>query len=281
MASPRRLSEAPLEVHLRVSDPEASAVTLLALESELSRQTLRRTMDKGAVWLTRGKQTRRIRRRRTRLWAADILHLYYDARVLSEKPVPALQIDDQSAYSIWDKPAGMRSQGSRWGDHTTLMRWAEKHTLPARPAYTVHRLDRHASGLMLVAHDKSVAAALSQLFRQRRVKKRYRVIVHGHFSSEGGERVIDQALDGREARTRVGLVRYRSQDDCSILDVTIETGRKHQIRRHLVGLGFPVLGDRLYGAKGDRVDLQLRAVLLEFDCPLSGKKRSYRLPPSP
>jgi tRNA pseudouridine32 synthase/23S rRNA pseudouridine746 synthase len=65
----------------------------------------------------------------------------------------------------------------------------------------------------------------------------------------------------------------------SLLDVRIATGRKHQIRRHLAGLGYPVIGDRLYGTgEQDGVDLQLTAYLLAFRCPVAGEKVEYRLP---
>ena len=64
----------------------------------------------------------------------------------------------------------------------------------------------------------------------------------------------------------------------SELDVEIETGRKHQIRRHLSGVGFPVVGDRLYGSQQNnpkQPDLQLRAVTLAFTCPLTKQARRY------
>jgi len=265
------------EYHLPVGDDQASPVEMLAQASGLSRQRLRQVMDQGAVWLTRGAQTRRIRRRKTRLRAGDTLHLYYNQQVLAEAVRPATLVADRGRYSVWDKPYGMRSQGSRWGDHTTLQRWAEKQLQPPRGAWIVHRLDRAASGLILLAHDKRMAAALSALFRERQVDKRYRVLVHGRFPGGDSPLVIDRDVDGRSARSLVSLLHYDVDSDRSALEVGIETGRKHQIRVHLAGLGFPVVGDRLHGAAGDVEDLQLRAVYLGFSCPISGEREAFRL----
>ncbi|MEC8427961.1 MAG: RNA pseudouridine synthase, partial [Pseudomonadota bacterium] len=69
--------------------------------------------------------------------------------------------------------------------------------------------------------------------------------------------------------------------DRSLLDVQLLTGRKHQIRQHLSGIGFPIVGDRLYGnGEADGVDLQLQSVNLSFRCPISGSDKSYRVPDS-
>ena len=69
-----------------------------------------------------------------------------------------------------------------------------------------------------------------------------------------------------------------SDGEQSLLDVRIETGRKHQIRRHLADLSHPVIGDRLYGAGvEDGVDLQLTAYLLAFHCPVNDERVEYRL----
>ena len=274
------------EWHQSVGDPAVTAVEVLAEVSGLSRQAIREAMDKGAVWLERGSQggrggqasrVRRIRRRNARLSVGDQLHLYHDPEVLAEQPLPATLIADLGRYSVWDKPAGMRSQGSRWGDHTTLMRWAEKRLMPQRPAFTVHRLDRAASGLMLVAHDKKMAAALSGRFRERRIDKRYRVEVHGCFPADDGGLAFDADIDGRSAASRARRLSYDVGRGRSVLDVSIDTGRKHQIRRHLAGAGYPVVGDRLYGPTGATEDLRLRAWRLGLECPLSGERRVFEL----
>ena len=253
-----------VECHIQITANARPAVEWLSESSGLAKTRIKHAMTSGAVWLTRGRKTHRVRRATRPLNRGDELHLYYDARILALAPTPPELIADEGAYSVWNKPYGMLSQGSRWGDHCTITRWAERHLPPARSAFIVHRIDRAASGLILVAHEKRSAAALSALFKQRRIEKRYRAIVHGKVNDSEQPTLLDAPLDDRDARTRFSVLEYDSVADRTLLDVTIETGRKHQIRRHLADIGATVVGDRLYGSSDTSVDLQLAAYLLAF-----------------
>ncbi|MEJ1383870.1 MAG: RNA pseudouridine synthase [Candidatus Sedimenticola sp. (ex Thyasira tokunagai)] len=267
-----------IETHIDVAVGSDTAVNLLAQASGLSKQRIKSAMQKGAVWLTSGKNTRRLRRQAKTMKAGDKLHLYYDESILNAEPLPAQLIADEGAYSVWYKPYGMFSQGSKWGDHCTLYRWAEQHLTPQRNAFIVHRLDRAATGLVLLAHQKKAATALANLFQQRAINKRYMVVVHGRFSAADSATTIDSEIDGRQACTHAKLIEYDPESDRSLLDITIETGRKHQIRAHLAGIGFPVVGDRLHGGEADAEDLQLTAYHLSFTCPLGNGDKLYTLP---
>ncbi len=273
------MSDSPdhLKAHVRVESPDDGPVDLLQRETGLAKQRIKLAMTQGAVWLTRGRNTKRLRRAKRALRAGDQVHLYYDAKILAESPVEPTLIADVGGYSVWHKPYGLRSQGSKWGDHCTVTRWAERHLQPQRPAFIVHRLDRAASGLILIAHSKSMAAALSALFRERRVEKRYRALVAGDFSGQPDPLRVEQPIDGKDAVSEFSLV--SAEGERSLVDVRIETGRKHQVRRHLAELGHAVIGDRLYGrGEEDGVDLQLTAYLLAFQCPVNDKSVEYRLP---
>jgi tRNA pseudouridine32 synthase/23S rRNA pseudouridine746 synthase len=197
--------------------------------------------------------------------------------VLGQIPAEPALIADVGGYSVWNKPFGLRSQGSKWGDHCTVTRWAERHLLPERPAFIVHRLDRAASGLILVAHTKTIAAALSELFRMRQVEKRYQAWVAGDFSRQPTPLRVEQPIEAKDAVSEFSFIRL--EDGRSLVDVRIETGRKHQIRRHLATMGYPIFGDRLYGdGAKDGPDLQLTAYLLAFHCPIADESVEYRLP---
>lgn len=264
----------PFERHIEVSTA-TTPVVCLAEHTGLSHQRIKHAMQCGAIWLTRGTYVQRLRRAKKPLQHGDTIHLYYSNQVLDATIEPPVLIADENSYSVWYKPFGVRSQGSKWGDHCTVYRWAERHLKPERTAFTVHRIDMAATGLMLVAHQKKTAAALAKLFRNRKIEKHYRAIVEGRLDRSSEPLTIETPIDGRSARSYVRVLEAR--DDRTLLDVEIETGRKHQIRRHLANLGYPVIGDRLYGSDDSR-NLQLTASSLAFISPATGEPKRYDLP---
>ena len=270
------------EYHIKVIYEHSRPAELLANAAGLSITFMKQAMQKGAVWITDNKGTRRLRRQSKKPLSGSELHFYYNDSVLNEKVEDAILISDEKDYSVWFKPSGMLSQGSKWGDHTTITRFVENYFEFQRPVFLVHRLDKAASGLILVSHKKTTTKALATLFAERKIYKRYRVIVKGKFPQQA-EIVISNQLDDREALSRVKLIEYSSLLNQTLLEVVIETGRKHQIRRHLAEFGYPVVGDRLYGVKdqmelkGSLPDLQLCSVYLAFKCPLTENEKVFEL----
>ncbi|NOQ82302.1 MAG: RNA pseudouridine synthase [Methylophaga sp.] len=268
------------EKHIEVTNNELIAVDLLAQETGISKQKIKLIMQKGAVWVTKGKKTQRLRRAKKTLQQGETVHIYYDQSVLAKEPAEPTLLADEGRYSVWNKPYGLLSQGSKWGDHCTITRWAEQHLKPQRISFVVHRLDRAANGLIIIAHEKNAAAALSKLFQERKVEKHYQIWVHGKFSEQAtieNSVKVDSDIDDRTAVSYFSFIKYDADQDRSLLEVTIDTGRKHQIRRHSAELGFPVVGDRLHGREGDKEDLQLTAYYLSFKCPYSHKKKIFNL----
>tara|TARA_B110000503_G_C7091693_1_gene389709 strand:+ start:97 stop:897 length:801 start_codon:yes stop_codon:yes gene_type:complete len=256
---------------------DKTAVDILGESTELTKRTIKQVMAKGAVWLTRNNSTQRIRRADKALRPGDNLHIYFDQTILDKQPNNALLIADERLYSIWYKPYGMLCQGSKWGDHCTINRWVEKTLKPQRPAFIVHRLDRAATGLIIIAHQKKIAAYFSNLFQCREIEKKYQAIVDGAFPVEIK---LTSEIDNKPARSYAECIGFNPTTNQSLVDVTIDTGRKHQIRQHLSEAGFPIVGDRLYNQKGQGgdVDLCLTSCYLSFISPIDGVKKSYLLP---
>ncbi|HIO92928.1 MAG TPA: RNA pseudouridine synthase [Leucothrix mucor] len=266
-----------IEEHISAVSDGQSAVDLLCEKTNLSKQRIKLAMKNGAVWIERGTQkVQRLRRAKQIIKSGEIVHIYYDEKLITTPAVASELMYDRSAYSIWYKPQGILSQGSKWGDHHTINRWAEQNLQPQRPAFIVHRLDKAACGLMILAHKKKTAAQFSNLFENRQIEKHYQVIVRGTFPKE--TQTITTDIDERSAISHAKLLSYNKEKNRSLVDVNIESGRKHQIRKHLQELGFPVIGDRLYGNKDDTEDLQLASFSLSFICPVTQEQKHYTLP---
>ncbi len=160
--------------------------------------------------------------------------------------------------------------------------------------FLVHRLDRNTTGVLLVAKSRDAAGLIGHALKEGRgasglrderlaVKKWYLALVFGEPPAEAR---ISEPLDGGSAESEVHLVgRYGwTELPIALLEVRILTGRKHQIRRHLSGAGYPVVGDELYGdwEKNRRVRKEWRAKGLflhsagiELAHPLSGARMRF------
>ncbi len=253
------------------------ACDLLVSHTGLPRNRIKDAMHKGAVWVAGpGSNRRRLRRATALVRPGDTLEFYYDRALLVAVVPEACCLHDFHAYSAWYKPAGLLSQGTRFGDHCSLP-WQARRLHPGgREILLVHRLDREVSGVMLLAHRRPAAAALARLFREHGLDKRYRLAVKGNPGSRGS---INVALEGKDACTHFLTLSHDPQRDISVVDVWIETGRLHQIRRHFAQIGHPVLGDPRYGrGNKNREGICMCAISLTFICPLTGEPRDIVLP---
>ena len=258
-------------------DDPSTACEFLAECTALSKRRIKDAMGKGAVWLKRKKgKKQRIRRATKILRPGDILSIYYDETLLGKHPpVPEL-ISDQGRYSVWSKPVGMMTQGTKYGDHCSLLRQVEVYFKAKRKVYPIHRLDREAAGLILIAHDKKAAGRLSHLFQSRQIIKRYTARVLGDLSDKPPASRIDSNLDGKPATTEFTVSGYDAATDTSRVDIVIRTGRKHQIRRHFEMIGHPVMGDPRYGRNNkNKAGMQLAATALEFGCPFQKEQMVF------
>ncbi|MBR4201526.1 MAG: RluA family pseudouridine synthase [Oscillospiraceae bacterium] len=176
---------------------------------------------------------------------------------------------------VCDKPAGMPVHPSMLHRDDTLANWyAAQH--PECGFHLINRLDRNTSGLCIIA--KTVYAA----HRLRgQVQKRYYALIPNGLHGAGTvdapiareqASVITRCVraDGKRAVTHYRVI--QETPFCTLLELTLETGRTHQIRVHLAYLGYPLLGDALYGGDCSKLDAQaLHCGTVQFPEPLTGE----------
>jgi len=182
------------------------------------------------------------------------------------KHMPKILFQDADVLVV-DKPAGLLANGT--GSVEELLR--EKLSLP--DLEVVHRLDRDTSGCLLLAKNHAMRDQLVALFGQHEVTKVYHAIAAGRVPD--GITEIRTPVEGEPALSR--LERLDANPQASHLKVNIETGRTHQIRRHLLAIHHPVLGDKQYGGRfqpaGHQAEIprqMLHSAVLVFPHPLTG-----------
>jgi tRNA pseudouridine32 synthase/23S rRNA pseudouridine746 synthase len=235
----------------------------------------------GAVWLQQPSGgMNRIRRATAGAKPGDLICLYYDPTIIDLKPPQAHLVHDEVRYSIWFKPAGLLTQGTKFGDHCSLERQIQLHFHLKRKILLVHRIDREARGLVLVCHDRQAAAGFADLFRNQQIEKNYQIKVRGDLGSFQKCGRIDFPLNGRAATTSFETLHFDTKSNTSTVRVRLHSGRTHQIRRHFYLQGFPVIGDPRYGTNNkNKQGLQLVAYRVGFSCPLSGRNMEIMVDP--
>jgi 23S rRNA pseudouridine955/2504/2580 synthase len=208
---------------------------------------------------------------------------------------------------VIDKPAGVAVHGGS-GVSFGVIEQLRRARPQARFLELVHRLDKETSGLLLLAKKRSALTALQDQFRQRETGKTYAALVigawpaakkvvdvalHKYLDGAGERRVRAVANDDADGRRSISLVRIaESYAGFSLLDVTIKTGRTHQIRVHLMHEGHAIVGDDKYGDFGLNKALAggrmlpgvrfermfLHARRLAFDHPASGERVELTAP---
>jgi 23S rRNA pseudouridine1911/1915/1917 synthase len=190
-----------------------------------------------------------------------------------------------------EKPAGLLSVATESEKADTAFARLSAYLAARRAgrAFVVHRLDRETSGLLLFARSAAVRDHLRAGWG--RVAKAYLAVVEGeprppagtirNFLTEGKDLRV-RASAGPRPGSKAAITRYRlvsSRHGRSLVEVELGTGRKHQIRVHLAGLGCPVIGDRAYGAATDPAGrLGLHAWRLALDHPATGRRVELESP---
>lgn len=167
---------------------------------------------------------------------------------------------------VVNKPAGLLTEGPPAVADTLVERvkayLKQKHNKPGNVYLGIpHRLDRAVSGAIVFAKNSKAARRLAEQFRDKQVKKTYWALVHPappaeegtlrHWLRKDPQQPLAQVVEPETPAAREALLHYQvlqRHADCCLLDVTLLTGRFHQIRIQLAAIGCPVLGDTLYGS---------------------------------
>ena len=177
---------------------------------------------------------------------------------------------------VCDKPSGLLSEGEA-----------------PQKIFPVHRLDRETRGVMVYALCEKAAASLSLAVAERRMEKEYIATVVGRLEASRGEMkdllfydrgrnksfVVRRERKGvKAASLEYELLDYNAEEDLSFVRVKLHTGRTHQIRVQFASRGYPLAGDRKYGAPpSHRSEPSLVAVKLSFPHPISGEYMTFEL----
>jgi len=216
-------------------------------------------------------------------------------RVESPDPTVAIVFEDDSIIVV-DKPAGMVVHPAPGHPQGTLVQLLSDRTAGGERwrAGLVHRLDRDTSGLLVLAKTDAAHAELKQQLQSRAMERVYSALVEGRPPSRSGTidapigrdrrvrtRHSTDTATAREARTHFEVIEVLGR--VTLLAVTLETGRTHQIRVHMEAIGHPVVGDPVYGHEG-LLGLErqfLHAARLSFAHPRSGEPLQFtsELPP--
>ena len=254
------------------------------------RQTLRRMVQSGRV-LVGGKPARSVQQPVSPEVIVQVDSTQQSAK--RQKQTDIEIIHEDAELLVVQKPPGLLTSTVPKERRPTLLEKVRRHlaeTDPRARVGLIHRLDRDASGLLVFSKNANAYRSLKAQFFEHTVLREYAAVVHGaptpvrdRISSHLVERATGIVYSTRQrGRGELAVTDYeliQTWPDRSLLRVTLQTGKKHQIRVHLSERGNPIVGDVLYGGKNDEAPrLLLMARRLTIVHPRTGQSMTFELP---
>ncbi|NCG21855.1 MAG: RluA family pseudouridine synthase [Rhodobacterales bacterium] len=215
---------------------------------------------------------------------ADLTRLEPTGKLPKVFPMALEVVFEDAHMAVVNKPPGYRVNGNL---HRTLEHALPHNLAPSdqpdalRQFRPVHRLDRPTGGMVICAKTGRALMALGQQFENRQIQKKYRAICVGKLDGSGE---VHEPIEERLAHSSYAVVcstRSLRTKWVTTIDLWPRTGRTHQLRLHMAHLGYPILGDTLYGTPGEILvgkGLFLWATTLMFTHPISGEALSLEVP---
>jgi len=264
-----------LKLKVRPAENGATLLELLANRLGLSRNKAKDIIDQRRVFIN----GRRVWMARHNIKAGDQVTGSFN----TENPVKishGIILYEDDNYLVVNKPAGISSNGPNSFEQLLNRQSVNKSAAACHaPRMACHRLDKDTTGCLIFAKSAEAKKRIIALFAGNKVKKKYESVVRGCLKKN--TMTITTPIDGQKAITRIRLKKAskpacHSSGVASHLSITIETGRTHQIRKHLASIGHPVLGDQHYGVGRETPQSErligrqmLHAAEIEFTNPFS------------
>lgn len=218
------------------------------------------------------------------LFGGEIINLKEDYNLLN-KPIYEFKIEvifENDSFAIVNKPAGLSTSGNQFRNLENCLPFnlskSKKEDALIKPL-VIHRLDFATSGIIIVGKTQSATIILNKQFEDRKVNKKYYAVTLGKMEDSYS---VECPIDNKSAKTNFKILKTLTSTKykyINLIEVDPITGRRHQIRKHLLSLGFPICGDNIYNKKELDINgngLYLHAHSISFLDPETQEKISFK-----
>ncbi len=266
----QNLKKQSVKITCKEEDNGLLLIDIVSKRSDLSKSLLKRMMVNGYVFQTFKSSRKNVRKARHTVRTGDIIECFYDPSIDFDQEFDYPLLYETPNYGVYHKPAGAPTEGTNYGDKTSLIRHVQR---LKKYVFLINRLGREVEGLIVVAYNSKSQNMLQTIWRDG-VTKKYQAIVLGQLEGSGS---FEAEINNKFSKTNYSCFEHRGKT--TLVDIEPATERKNQIRIHFANNGYPIIGDPLYGEnnKNKRDGLKLISHSIEFLDPHNSKRVKVEL----